>query len=110
MLIQILIILFSLFVISRLFKKYKEKVITGKEFYLWLVFWVMVMGATVWFRETDVIAGFFGVEKGADLAVYVSVIVLFYIIFKLIVKIDKMDRDMTRLVRELAIKEDKKEK
>lgn len=106
MLIQILIILFSLFAISRLIRKFRERGVAGKEFYLWLVFWIMVIGATVWFKETDVVAEFLGVEKGADLAVYISVIALFYIIFKLIVKIDKMDRDITKLVRGLALKKD----
>lgn len=108
MLIQILIILFSFFAISRLIKKFRGKDISGKEFYLWLLFWFLVIGATIWFRETDIIASFFGVEKGADLAVYISVITLFYLMFKLIVKIDKMDREITKLVRELALRKDDK--
>ena len=107
MLIQFIIILFSLFAISRLKNKLKVKEIDIKEFYLWLLFWVIIIIATVWFRKTDIIAKFFGVEKGADLAVYISIIVLFYLLFKLIVKIKKIERDITKITREIAIKNSK---
>ncbi|MCK5460309.1 DUF2304 family protein [Candidatus Parcubacteria bacterium] len=108
MLIQFIIILFSLFAISRLRSKLKAKEIDVKEFYLWLPFWAVTIIATVWFRKTDIIAKFFGVEKGADLAVYISIIVLFYLLFKLIVKIKKIERDITKITRELAIKNSRK--
>ncbi|NCF75410.1 MAG: DUF2304 family protein [Xanthomonadaceae bacterium] len=111
MLIQLIIISFSLFAISRLLKKFKVKEISNREFYLWLLIWVLIIGATIWFRKTDVIAKFFGVEKGADLAVYLSIVVLFYLIFKLIVKIDKLEKDITKIVRKIAIdKQETKDK
>jgi len=47
------------------------------------------------------------VEKGADLAIYISILFLFYLVFKLIVKFDKQERDMTKLVREIALKKNK---
>ena len=111
MLIQFIIILFSAFVIFRLLDKFKKKEVSTKEFYLWLFFWLSVISATIWFRKTDVIAKFFGVEKGADLAVYVSIIVLFYLVFKMVIKFDKMERDITKIVRKIAIdKQDNKDK
>ena len=105
MLIQFLIILFSFFALNRLRIKFKSKDISNKEFLLWLSFWFIVIGATIWFRQTDRIASFFGVEKGADLAVYISIIALFYLIFKIIVKLDRLERDLTKLVRDKAINE-----
>ena len=108
MLIQFIIILFSLFAISRLRSKLKVKEIDAKEFYLWLLFWAVIIIATLWFRKTDIIAKFFGVEKGADLAVYISILFLFYLLFKLIVKIKKIERDITKIIREIAIKNSKK--
>lgn len=104
MLIQILIILFSLFALSRLFSKFKNKEVSNKELFLWSCFWFLVIGATIWFRQTDIIANFVGVEKGADLAVYLSIVFLFYLMFKIIVKIDKIEKEITVIVRELAIK------
>ena len=55
-------------------------------------------------KETDVIAQFVGVERGADLLVYLSILVLFFTVFKIIVKLEKIDRDITKIVRETAIK------
>ena len=110
MLIQFIIILFSAFVIFRLIDKFKKKEVSTKEFCLWLFFWLLVISATIWFRKTDVIAKFFGVEKGADLAVYVSIIVLFYLVFKMVIKFDKMERDITKIVRKIAIDSEEKNK
>lgn len=107
MLIQFIIILFSAFVIFRLLDKFKRKEVSIKEFYIWLFFWLSVISATIWFRKTDIIAKFFGVEKGADLAVYISIIVLFYLAFKMVIKFDKMERDITKIIRKIAI--DKRE-
>ncbi len=103
MLIQLIIILFSLFAIFRLFNKFKEREISNKEFYLWLFIWASIVGATIWFRKTDIIAKFFGVEKGVDLAVYISILALFYLMFKIIVKIDALEKEITKLVRRDAI-------
>lgn len=103
MLIQFIIILFSLFAIFRLIDKFRKKEVFVKEFFLWMIVWCSVIGATAWFRKIDVIAGFFGVERGADLAIYVSILVLFYLMFKIIVKLDSVDRSITKIVRNVAI-------
>ncbi len=112
MLIQFIIILFSFFAIFRLIDKFKRKEVFIKEFLLWMIVWCSVIGATVWFKKVDIIAGFFGVERGADMAIYISILVLFYLVFKIIVKLDKIDKSMTKIVRGIAINSaiDKEEK
>lgn len=103
MIIKILIITFILFVVWRTSLRYRHQEITGREFFIWLIFWVLVAAATLAPKKTDLIAQFIGVERGADLLVYVSIIVLFFIVFKIIVKLEKIDREITRLVRQKAI-------
>jgi len=108
MLIKIVILLFSLFALSKAFFRYKKHEISSKELILWAIFWAMVVTATLWHRTTDIIAEIFGVERGADFLVYLSVIVLFFLIFKVLVKIEKIERDITKIVREVAVKDVKK--
>ena len=104
MLIQIIIILFSVFAISRLLKKLKTKEVRNSEFYFWLFFWFLVISATIWFKKTDIVANFFGVEKGADLAIYISVLFLFYLVFKIIIKQERQEKEITKIVREIALR------
>jgi hypothetical protein len=103
MLIKLIITIFILFVSSRVFLKYKKREITIQEFLGWLVFWLLVLGATFWPKFTDLIASKVGVSRGADLLVYLSIIVLFFAVFKIIVKLKKIDRDITKIVREVAL-------
>jgi hypothetical protein len=45
-----------------------------------------------------------------DLAMYAGVILLFYLMFRLYVKMDAQARETTKLVREIAIRNAKKKK
>jgi len=45
-----------------------------------------------------------GIGRGVDLAIYVSVICLFYLVYKLFIKIQSLERQITLLVRKLAQK------
>ncbi len=108
MLIQLIIVLFIAFVLSRMFKKLKRKELTRREFLWWFIFWIIVAIATINPRLADLVAKYLGVESGSNLAVYISILVLFYLIFRIMVKIDKLDRDITKIVRNVAIDEAEK--
>ncbi|MFA6410204.1 MAG: DUF2304 domain-containing protein [Candidatus Buchananbacteria bacterium] len=103
MIIKIVIILFILFILWRTFIRFKKSDITSREFLIWLGFWFLVIGATLVPKKTDIIAQWLGVGRGADLLVYLSIIVLFFIAFKIIVKLEKIDHDITNIVRKQAI-------
>ena len=104
MLIQILISIFALFAISRLiFKKTKQE-LRISEFLIWLIFWLIV-SVVVWIPDiTNIIANFLGIGRGADLVFYISILALFYLIFRIYIKIEKIERNITRLTRDDSIK------
>mgnify|MGYP001561203442 CR=1 FL=1 len=56
-------------------------------------------------QTTDVIAKLVGVGRGADFIIYLSLIALFYLMFRLFGKIEDVEREITKLVRKLAIEE-----
>lgn len=107
--IKVLIILFIFFVLYRTFLRFKQKDITGRELSIWTVFWLLVAGATLAPQQTDVVAQAVGVGRGADLLVYISIIALFFVVFKIIVKLEKIDKDITEVVRNTAINKNKDE-
>ena len=107
MLIQILISLFALFAITRLLIRNRKNELKISEFLIWLFFWLAV-GVIVWIPNiTNIIANFLGIGRGADLIFYVSIIVLFYLIFRIYIKLEKIERNITKVVRRDAIDNEK---
>ncbi|MBU1131443.1 DUF2304 domain-containing protein [Patescibacteria group bacterium] len=106
--LQIIVSLFVTFVVFRLTKKFKDNILKPSEFIGWLLIWIIVL-VVFWLPQTtSYLALFFGIGRGVDLAVYVAVLIIFYLIFRLYLKIDKQQREITKIVRHLAL--DKKEK
>jgi len=104
--LQIIISLFVLIVSLRLIKRYKNNQLKTSEFFSWLFIWLAVL-VVFWLPEsTSYLAAVLGVGRGADLAVYLAVILLFYLIFRLYLKIDNQQKQITKIIRHLAIKEE----
>ena len=103
--IQIVVTALSLFVIFRAFQKIQAKTIRFSVFLTWAFFWLIVI-ALVWQPSlTDRIAGVLKVGRGADAIFYLSLIAIFYLIFKIFIKLERIDQDITSLVRSMAIVE-----
>ena len=109
---QIVILIFSFFVIMRVLLKYIQHSISLREWLLWTLFWIVVVIMTFLPQTADILASRVGLEtgRGVDLAVYSAVPILFYLVFRLFTRIDKLEHNITTIVRELAIKNTKKEK
>ncbi|MBU1854341.1 MAG: DUF2304 domain-containing protein, partial [Nanoarchaeota archaeon] len=56
------------------------------------------------------LSGFFGIGRPIDVVIYASIIVLFYLIFRMYVKIESMEQNITKVVREVTINNPKKKK
>ena len=109
MLIKYIIIIFSAFAVFRATLRLKNKEVTKGEFLIWTFFWLIVIIATMIPKDLDKVAQFVGVERGADLAVYLSIVVIFYLIFRILVKLEKTDRDITTIVRKIALNNNKED-
>lgn len=108
---QIFFGIIILFIIIWNILSFKKGNIRGKRFLLLLVFWLSVLLAIIFPEETNKIARFFNITRGADFFIYISIIVIFYWLFKIYEKMEVMERNITKLVREIAFireKEDNK--
>ena len=97
-----------MFVVIRTIFRFIKKEIRGRELTAWLVFWVLVTAAVVWPTGTDYLANTVGVGRGVDLLLYISVLVIFYLVFRILVRLEKIDRQITKVVRKVALDEDDK--
>jgi len=105
MLIQIILVAIIAVIIWRLALKLKNKDITVKQFGGWLIIWLAALVVVVWPESTVFIANLVGVGRGSDLVIYLSVIAIFYIIFRLLLRIEKLEKNLTKLVRQEALKD-----
>jgi hypothetical protein len=56
---------------------------------------------------TNIAANKVGVGRGADLITALAIIAILYAIFKLFIRLEKIERDITELVRKLASRKEK---
>ena len=109
-LIQIIIIIFATFAWSRVVLRYKDEKITVKELIVWSFVLAAAIFLVVWPQTSFVFAKLFGIARGADVIIYLSIPILFYLIFRLYIKIETIEQEITKIVREIAIENRKKKK
>jgi len=108
MLQQLIAVIIIAFFLSRLFWQKKKGNLSGGEFYFWLVFWSLSVVAVLSVRFLDKIAASLGISSsGIDILTYLSVLLLFYFIFRVRLRIEKMEKNITTLTREIALGKEK---
>ena len=106
--IQIIIIIFALFALSRTYFRLKDNKISKAEFALWTFVWASVITVAFIPQVIITLSEFFGLGRGLDLAISTSIILLLYLIFKAYVKIEMIEQELTDIVRKLALEHKKK--
>lgn len=102
--LQVVVTLFVLFALSRVFLRFRDKQINAFELVFWSIIWAVVTVVLYIPQVTKPVAEILDIGRGIDVAVYLSIVLMFYLVFRLYVKIDSMDRNVTKLVREISIK------
>jgi hypothetical protein len=103
MVFQIFLILFAIFGLVRAGKQYNTHKISRHWFALWGLVWVLLILAAIFPSVIDNLAHAVGVERGADLLLYISVVVLIYATFRTMVLTQKLSEEHTELVRQIAL-------
>lgn len=107
---QILIIIFAVFALSRVYLQRKAKNFSVNEFIFWSLIWLFLIAVSFSVALLQTLADFLGISRGVDLLIYGGITVLFYMVYRLYAKIDQQQQEITKLVTEVAIKNVKKKK
>ena len=100
---SILFPIISILAIAWFFYRYlKEKQSLGTVI-LWTLLWSFVILFSIFPHYSERFAQLFGITRGLDFIIIVVFIVLFYIIFKLYNRIDILQDEINKVVKEVAL-------
>jgi len=106
--VQIILLVFVLFAASRAVLQFRGGTIRFGALTFWLLIWAVAIVAIFYPEETTRLAKILGIGRGVDVVVYASIAILFYLVFRLHVYLENIRTEISRLIREVAIKEVKK--
>ncbi len=101
--LQIIIMLFALFFGSRVILRFKDNKMSLKELVFWLAICAALIITSISPKTLTWLTSYSGSSsKPIDVVIYISIILLFYLVWRLYVLLHGMDQNITILVREIA--------
>lgn len=101
--IRAIFTLFALFAWSRAFLHWRQRIFSYKELLFWTVVWATAIVLIFTPGKTDFLASRLGVGRGSDAMLAIAITVLFYIVYRLYAKVDRLEKDVTKLIQRIAI-------
>jgi|AACY02.16.fsa_nt_gi Uncharacterized conserved protein len=93
----------------RLFMEKRSQKISRHEFIVWSLIWVLAGAGIVFIRQIDTLISGLGFSaSGIEILQYIAIIFLVYLIFKMRLRQERLDKEITRIVRELALRRNNK--
>ena len=102
--IQLAAAIVTLIGIIRAVVLFRNRKLTLSWFIFWILIWRSVRVVAFMPEVSYWLAQPLGIKRGLDLLIYLSTITLFYLVFKLFMKVESLSRNITTLVRELALR------
>jgi len=105
MLQELIAIIIIVGFLSRLIWQRKKSQINKNEFVFWLCFWLVTLILILSLKWLDaLVAGLGFSSTGIQVLLYSAVAIIFYFIFRMRLRLTKMERDISKIIEHLAIK------
>jgi hypothetical protein len=104
-LLQIIVSVFVLFALSRVFLRVRKHELDVREALFWSVIWAG-FAVVVWAPITvTILAHTLGLsgKEPIDTLVYLAIVALFYLVYRIHAKQEKLNHELTRLVRAVSL-------
>lgn len=101
--IQIFLISVALGALAFAWRRARQDVLPMGQALLWSMLWIAVAVVAALPQTATMIANRVGVGRGTDLVLYVAVAALFLLVFRLFVGMERVERQVTLLVRHEAL-------
>ena len=105
---QLLTPLFACLMLLKGISQLKRGEISVRKFILWILIWGGISLIALNPSFVQLAADITGLESGINALIFFSFIFLFYLVFKIFTIIEKIERDLTGMVRKKALEDFKK--
>ena len=103
MVIQYVLILAFLAAFALTWRRSRQSALGRTAAILWSVFWVAASVLVLRPEFATAMAAWLGVGRGVDAVIYVAIFFLYYLVFRIFLRLDKIDRDITVIVRSASL-------
>jgi len=93
-----------LFAVSRVLLRLKDGTLALNNFIFWSGLFILALIGVIRPELTSLAADKLGINRGSDVVVYASILLMFYLIFRTNILLENLRHDLTELVRKLALK------
>ena len=101
---QIIAAIVILFFVFKLIWQKKKGQVARNEFIFWIVFWIIGLAAILSLKQIDNLVAKMGFSgSGINILFYIAVIIIFHLIIKLRIRMEKQEKNITKIIREIAI-------
>lgn len=103
MLIQVILVATLAAALVLTWRRSRQGALSRLGAFLWSALWIAAAVVVLRPEVASFFANLVGVGRGVDAVLYVSIIALFYLVFRIFLRLDKLDRDITLLVRKVSL-------
>jgi small membrane protein len=103
--IQVVLLVMILAGLVRVARKYRQGSLRPLNFAFWCVVWIAGAAVVIWPAATTELATAVGIGRGTDLILYLSVLALFFLVLQVYIRLEYIQRDVTRLARNIALRD-----
>lgn len=104
--IQYFFIILVALIVYRTIAKWRAGDLRFREFLFWTLLWVAIAIVVVYPKTASLAAIYLGVGRGADLLIYSSLLLVFYLLFRIFMALEKLEKNITKVVTKVALNED----
>jgi small membrane protein len=102
---QLLLLTFVLAALAKVIHSYRQRRMPMADFLFWSLVWIGTASVIIFPDATSLLAHLLGIGRGADLIVYTSLLIGFYLIFRLYLALARLEQAITEVVRAIALEQ-----
>ncbi|MBD3280432.1 DUF2304 family protein [Candidatus Dojkabacteria bacterium] len=106
--IQLFFLLFLVLIYSVVIARFTKRRLSPRSFIAWSALWIGAILVSINPSLVSYVSDPLGVGRAIDFVIYSAIVLLLYLNFKTYLRQDALNRDLTKVVRSLAIREKKK--
>jgi small membrane protein len=101
--IQFVLLAFVLAALAKVIHSYQQRRMRTLNFLFWTLVWLGTACIIIFPDATSFVAHILGIGRGADLIIYASLLISFYLIFRIHLMLARLEQEITEIVRAIAL-------